>query len=121
MNRTLIELSNDGNILVTRQANVKPTGNSNQRRQQVTAGVTEEWRRTDRVIVRDRTTLPEHVKEWLGIEPNGGMEHIGFDNDLATLTALKTAHDIVAEIDAHNAAFAIAPAKKWQVVLLEVI
>jgi hypothetical protein len=119
MFRTVIEESNDGNLLITRQSNLDNGGNAQQRRKirrMEEAGLLPPvWYKIDRVIVRPGKAIPESAAAWPNMEnmavgvTNDGAQAAS-DNATMALAGAIHASAVVeaiekraAEIDAYNA------------------
>lgn len=116
MKRLFIEGFSDGNIAVDTQsliANHKITGDKRKCELQPKS-----WQRIERTIVRPGKVVPESVAHVFGAA--GGATVQARAND-ATAAFYKLYAEIeVEEIERHNAAFEIKPAKRVRVIIEEV-
>lgn len=114
MNRTTIELSHEGNILVTRETPRGTPGSARDRRRANRAGEPQgEWRKLDRKIYRHGVveSPPETWQPGVTILPKDSPEikAQADDNYQTTLVAHLHAEVIADSIDEQNAAFKTEP------------
>lgn len=130
MKRTLIELSKDGNILITRQASKELSGSSHERRLErrlrLLGEAPPEWKRINRTIVHDVDSVHFPVRFSNACAASGVEGIVWSGNDLLAAENEQIARRKVREaahVVAHNARaaeqFHITPAKKYRVVFEE--
>lgn len=133
MFRTVIEKSNDGNLLITRQSDQATGGSSRDRRKarraESAGNVVPEWKRKARVIVRPGKPIPSKALAWPNVDnmdavvTNDGAQAASDNAAMALVGAIHAASVVeaiekrAAEIDAYNA----QPKPRVRVILEEYV
>jgi|SRR5208282_1570273 len=121
--RTVIEGTADGQVKITRETRVGISGNAQQRKKKIKAGVQETWRVMDRVICPSLTMLPKKAQDWpIAKQVTADKDENAADrisNDLLAQLHVELAARKAAAIDKQNAEFSMPEPKKLRVMLVE--
>ena len=119
MQRTVIQGTNDGSLLITREAPVGIPGTSKDRRKAQRVGVAETWRTLDRVITRDLLDVPSKGRAWFSGCSLAPATGVAAENDTVALYHTMAAGIAVRAIAQQTESFSLPPAKKIRVELFE--
>lgn len=123
MNRTVFTMSDDGNLLITREARMGTPGAAKDRRRRSRFLERDHsynpWVRKDRVIVRPGKPVPEKAERWVPYWQDGLMEthERASINNLNAKMHAAFADQTVEEIEAAIAAFEVPPMPEVKVLL----